>query len=143
MMMMMMMTNHVLKKTYTQQNDSYHRLVIIILLKISPTKKRFFYQGFDVFINLSHHQESFKKNVQYLNFHTIACNCLIWDHDSNSHAKVYSRTLSTGPQKCHSHVVFTSSVPSPLDDKRQSIAVTLLPQDIWTRRFTKFYSHNR
>ena len=57
----MMMTNHVLKKTYTQQNDSYHRLVIIILLKISPTKKRFFYQGFDVFINLSHHQESFKK----------------------------------------------------------------------------------
>ena len=46
---------------------------------------------------------------------------------TREHLALDWRTLRTGPQKCHPHVVFTS-VPSPLKDKmdkRDSIPATL------------------
>ena len=60
--------------------------------------------------NLSHPSGEFSKNVQYMNLHTIVYTHLICDHDSNIHAKVYSRTLGIGLENTQH---WTPKVPPP------------------------------
>ena len=102
MMIMIMMTNHVLEKKInaakrlkSQTRDNYPS-------KNQPQQIRDFstkvstYENPSFVNNLSHPSGEFPKNVQYLNLHTIVYTHLICNHDSNSHAKVYSRTLGIG-----------------------------------------------